>query len=150
MRDFLIAVDIDAPPERVWQVMSDIERWHEWTASVRSIQRLDDGPLRLGSKAKVRQPRLLPAVFEITSIEDGRAFEWVTRSGGVTAVACHSVERCGDGSRATLGVYFGGPLGGIVGWLLRGLNNRYLAMEAAGLKHRSEQTRGIFKPSVPC
>jgi hypothetical protein len=39
----------------------------------------------------------------------------------------------------TLSLHFGGPLGSMVGWLLRGLNNRYLSLEAAGLKRRSEQ-----------
>jgi uncharacterized protein YndB with AHSA1/START domain len=37
MRTFRIGVDIGAPPERVWQVMNEVDRWHEWTKSVRSI-----------------------------------------------------------------------------------------------------------------
>ncbi|MBP2672623.1 MAG: Polyketide cyclase / dehydrase and lipid transport, partial [candidate division NC10 bacterium] len=33
--DFQVTVDIEASPEIVWGVMSDAERWHEWTPSVR-------------------------------------------------------------------------------------------------------------------
>ena len=44
MRDFAISVDIAAPPSRVWSVMSDLERWHEWTTTVTSITRLAEGP----------------------------------------------------------------------------------------------------------
>jgi uncharacterized protein YndB with AHSA1/START domain len=54
MRDFEISVDIAAPPSRVWSVMSDIERWHEWTSTVTSITRLNDGPLRVGARARIR------------------------------------------------------------------------------------------------
>ena len=55
--DFSISVDIAAPPDRVWAVMSDIEKWREWTASVKSITLRDPGPLRTGSRAWVRQPK---------------------------------------------------------------------------------------------
>ena len=34
--EFQVQVDIDAPEDVVWEVMSDGERWHEWTASVTS------------------------------------------------------------------------------------------------------------------
>jgi uncharacterized membrane protein len=41
--DFDISVDIAAPPDVVWAVVSDAERWHEWTESVRSIRLFDAG-----------------------------------------------------------------------------------------------------------
>jgi uncharacterized protein YndB with AHSA1/START domain len=31
MRTFSTQIDINASPERVWAVMSDVERWHVWT-----------------------------------------------------------------------------------------------------------------------
>ena len=58
MRSFSTVVDIDASAARVWSVMRDIEHWHESTASVRSIERLDDGPLVVGSRARIRQPKV--------------------------------------------------------------------------------------------
>lgn len=138
MKRFSITVDIHASPERVWAVMRDGERWPEWTPTVTSVERLDDGPLALGSKVRIRQPKLLPAVWEITSLEEGKGFTWVTRSPGVVVTARHGVEPIADGTRATLSIDFEGVLGPLIARLTRNLNHRYLDLEAAGLKTRSE------------
>jgi uncharacterized membrane protein len=134
-----ITVDIRATPQRVWAVLSDVEGWPEWTASVSSIERLDSGPLAVGSRARIRQPRLPPAEWRITSLDKGRGFTWVTRAPGILVTADHVVEARRNGSRATLSIEFEGLLGPLVGWLTRRLNDRYLGLEAAGLKRRSEE-----------
>ena len=54
MTHFSIAVEIQAPPDRVWAVLRDIERWPEWTPAVTSNQRVDRGPLALGSRVHRR------------------------------------------------------------------------------------------------
>ena len=138
MREFSTTVDIAAPPSRVWEVMRDVERWHEWTASITSIERLDEGPLKVGSGARVRQPKLLSARFEVTVLEEGRGFDWRTRSAGVTAVGQHWIQPIGAGCRVTLSVVYGGALGWLVARVYADLTRRYLAMEAEGLKRRSE------------
>ena len=56
MRSFSTVVDVDASAACVWSVMRDIEHWHEWTPSVRSIERLADRPLAVGSRARIRRP----------------------------------------------------------------------------------------------
>jgi len=136
--DFSINVDIDAPPDRVWVVMSDIERWHEWTPSVRSITRREHGPIQPGHRAWVRQPKFPPALWTVTDVRD-RSFTWVSRAPGMVITATHFVTPIGSGSRATLSLNFAGILGPFFGRLTRDINNRYLAMEADGLKRRSEQ-----------
>lgn len=138
MTQFSITVDIHAPPDRVWAVMSDIERWPEWTPTVASTQRVDRGPLAVGSRARIRQPKLPPAVWQVTELDEGKGFTWVTRSPGVRVTARHWVEANGGGSRATLSIQYAGVLGPLVARLTRGLNERYLALEARGLRQRSE------------
>lgn len=74
MTDFAIAVEISAPPDRVWAVMSDIEAWPEWTPTVTRVELLDPGPLAVGQRARVLQPRLPAAVWRITALGPGRSF----------------------------------------------------------------------------
>jgi len=139
MKEFSVNVDIAAPPDAVWAVISDVEHWHEWTASISSVKRLDRGPFAVGSRAHVRQPKLRPADFVVTELVPQREFTWVTRSRGIGATARHAVEPTSSGTRATLSVRFEGLLAGAVGWMFGRLTNEYLALEAAGLKKRSEE-----------
>ena len=136
----MTTIDINASPARVWAVMSDIERWHEWTPSITSIERTDSGPLRVGGKARVKQPKLAPANFEIITWQPERGFDWVTTNLAVTAIGRHVIEPTATGARVTLSVEFSGPLGGLIAWFYGGLTNRYVRMEAEGLKQRSEQS----------
>jgi uncharacterized protein YndB with AHSA1/START domain len=141
MKSFTTVVEIKAPPQRVWSILADIEGWPDWTASMTSVERFESGPLAVGTRARLRQPKLRPAIWEITQIEKGSNFTWVTRSPGLTVAGHHLVEpvKKGSASRVTLTVEFSGLLGPLVAWLTRGLNAHYLALEAQGLKKRSEQ-----------
>ena len=138
MRKFSIAIDIDAPPETVWAVMIATDRWHEWTPSIRSARRLGDRPFGMGTRVLIRQPRLPPAVWTIISLDEGRSFAWTSVGPGFRVFARHAVERETRGSRATLSLDFQGIFGGLFGRLTRDINERYLALEAKGLKARSE------------
>jgi uncharacterized membrane protein len=133
------AVTIDAPAQRVWEVFSDVERWPEWTESVTSVERLDPGPLRIGSKARIKQPKLPVAVWEVTELVEGHYFAWVSTGPGVRTTGGHRVETTPAGTViATSTVDQEGPLGPLFGRLLKKLTDRYLAIEGAGLKARSE------------
>ena len=139
MRTFTTFIDIEAPPERVWAIMSDVERWHEWTPSITSIKRMDGGgPLAVGSRVLIRQPKLPPNHSKVTELDPAKGFTWVSRSPGVVATARHEIAPHGSGSRVTLSVHFGGMLGWFVARLVSGLTERYIQMEAEGLKRRSE------------
>ena len=70
------SIDIDAPREKVWTVLTDVECWPEWTASVTSVVLLAKVPFDVGSQARLRQPRLPVAVWTVT------ACEWASLVGG--------------------------------------------------------------------
>jgi uncharacterized membrane protein len=146
---FQTSIEIEAPTEIVWGVIRDVERWPEWTPTVTSVRRLDSGLLIVGSRARIRQPRLPRADWRVTVLEDGRGFTWVSASPGVRVTAHHWVEARAGGSRATLSVAFAGLFGSLVGRLTRTLNERYLRLEAEGLKRRSEERSAMSTESRP-
>ena len=126
-RRFETTRHLDAPPEPVWAVLSDVARWPEWTPTIDSVERLDDGPLRVGSRAVVRQPRLPKATWEVTELVPGRSFR-------------HRVGPAGAGSSVTLGIEQTGPMGAVAALVWRRLTQRYIELEAESLDTRV--TRG--------
>ncbi len=136
-------VDIAASPDRVWEVLVDVERWPEWTESVTSVRSLDPGPLAVGSRVEVSQPRIPTGTYTVTALESGSAFTWEQKQPGSTVSAHHECSPLPDGgTRVELKVVMGGVIGGVVGRLYRKLTERYLALEAAGLKSRAEGSAG--------
>src|SRR5215467_2460320 len=136
--DFIKTVEIAAPADQIWNVMADVERWPEWTASVTSVKRLDAGPFGIGSRARVKQPKLLPAVWSVTILDPGRSFTWMSRMLGLRVLGSHAVESVGDRSRVTLSIQFIGLFRAPAIRAFRKLNEEYLNMEAIGLKRRCE------------
>ena len=138
MRKFITSIEIAAPADRVWEVMSGVERWHEWTPSITSIKRLSSEPFGIGSKAIVRQPKFPPALWKVTAIDPGRNFVWVSAAPGMRVTGSHTVQPTATGSRATLTVTYEGFLGELFGRITQEITQRYIEHEARGLKARSE------------
>jgi uncharacterized membrane protein len=133
------AIDIAAAPERVWQVIEDVESWPQWTKSVTDVKRLDSGPLQVGSRARLKQPGLPPLTWELTELQQGAQFTWVCRLPGVTATARHEIIASETASRLELTATWAGPLAGLVAALNRTRTHRLLETEANGAKARSER-----------
>ena len=136
-----ISISIDAPPERVFEVMIDVARWHEWTPSITSVTLMDDGPIAVGTRARIRQPKLPPALWTVSRIVPGRGFEWVNRAPGLRVTGHHFADPTEHGSRATLTLSYEGMFGGLLAWMTAGITKRYVEMEANGLKARAENPR---------
>ncbi len=136
------AIDIAAPAKLVWDVFSDVERWPEWTASVTSLKALDGPGLAVGKRFEIKQPRLPKLVWEVTDLNEGTSWTWEQRSPGGRTVAVHEVEPDGDATKVRQRLDQQGPVGSLVGRLMRGTTERYLELEAKGLKARSEQLSG--------
>ncbi|HWO73058.1 MAG TPA: SRPBCC family protein [Dehalococcoidia bacterium] len=133
------SISIEAPPSRVWDILVDVERWHEWTRSISSIRRLDDGHFQVGSRVRIKQPRFPPAFWRVTRLEAPIYMEWQAAAPLSRVIAGHRIEPEGAGSRVTLQIEQTGLMG-LVGRYFANVSRAYVQMEAEGLKRRAEGT----------
>jgi uncharacterized membrane protein len=133
-------IHIDASPERVWGVTQDVERWPEWTPTMTSVKRVDEGPFGLGSRARIKQPGQAEAEWVVTEFDAPRRFAWQTGRAGLRMTAAHEITAEGQGTRNTLRVEVEGILALLLWPLLRPAMRRALAQENRGLKARCEQS----------
>lgn len=139
MAVFRFTVEIIAPQERVWTVWMDIDQWPAWNPVVNRVTRLDPGPLTVGSRTKILQPKLMPAVWRVTELDEATGvFIWTTSRPGVTVTGTHLVDNIGYGCRVTLILTYSGLLGPFIALSLKQLNWEYLTKEATGLRQRCE------------
>jgi uncharacterized protein YndB with AHSA1/START domain len=69
-------VEIKAPRAKVWAALVAVQNWPLWTESVTRIERLDDGPFRMGSQVRFMQPKLPVLVWQVVELEPGASFAW--------------------------------------------------------------------------
>jgi uncharacterized membrane protein len=133
------SIDIDAGQQRVWDVLSDLESWPQHIETVDVVELLTPAPVGEGSRVRLKQPKLPEGTWEVTVWDAPSYFEFRQRSGGVTSVAGHRVEALGEGrSRLILKLDMRGPLVPVVAVFYKGLTNRYMTIEAEGMKRAAE------------
>ena len=133
------SLDTAADLASVWDALVDVTSWPRWTASMTAVERLDEGPLRVGSRARIKQPGFPWLVWEVSELTPKSQFTWFTAAPGSRTAGRHVLQRNPDGTtRITLEIDQTGPLGVVVGALIAGKTRRFLSMEAAGLKAASE------------
>jgi hypothetical protein len=108
-----------ATPDRLWSIVSDVERWGDRLPTVDSVRPLGGGPTGVGSRFEVRQPGLPKAVWEVTEWRpQARSFTWVSTGPGVRSTGVHTVHGDGAGSRLDLRLEWSGPLSRFVELLI--------------------------------
>jgi hypothetical protein len=79
MRELRTEIEIAAPPERVWQVLSDFDAYSEWNPFIRSIV----GDAEVGSRLSVRlePPGARGMTFKPTvrAVAPPRELRWLGR-----------------------------------------------------------------------
>ena len=132
------SIDIAAPQQRVWDVLTDVEAWPQRIETVDAVELLTPAPFGVGSRARVKQPKLPEGIWEVTVWDAPTYFEFRQQSGGITSVAGHRVGALEEGqSRLTLTLEMRGPLV-LVAAFFKGLTNRYMTTEAQGMKRAAE------------
>ncbi len=132
------AISINAPPNVVWDVAVDVERWPEWTPSVTSVKRIDQGPFEMGSVALIKQPGLPAAEWTVTALTRGEQFTWESRRPGLRMIGSHGITATDGGAQSRLRIDMFGVVARLLWPLIRFSVQRALEQENTGLKKRCE------------
>ena len=133
------SIDIHAEQQRVWDVLSDLEAWPNHVESVDIVELLTPPPVALGSRFRLKQPKLPEGTWVITAWEPPTFFAFRQSSGGVTSVAGHRVEALDEGrSRLILSLNMRGVMVPVIALFLRALTHSYMTAEAQSIKGAAE------------
>jgi hypothetical protein len=151
MRELRREIEIDAPPERVWEVVTDVAAYPEWNPFISRIS----GELREGARLEVRiePPGGRTTTFKPTvrTVEPNRELRWLGRLlvpgifDGEHSLRIEPLE--GGRSRFIQSERFSGILVGLVKGTLKKTAAGFEQMNAE-LKARVEQAARPVEPAA--
>jgi uncharacterized protein YndB with AHSA1/START domain len=127
-----------AHAEVVWRILADVEHWPNWTPTVLEVKPLGQAGLRVGARYRLTQPKLRPAVYEVTECTPNEAFTWVQRFPGGTMTADHRLTPGDEGTEVELSFTSSGLVANLVSMMFSNLIREYVAIEARSLKRQCE------------
>jgi hypothetical protein len=144
MRELTSQVDIGAPAERVWDVLTDLGAYPEWNPFIRHAS----GELREGGRLEVviQPPGRRATTFRpvVVKFERGRELRWLGRllfRGLFDGEHIHRLEPVGEGrTRYVQSERLSGVLVGVLGRQLDDTQRGFEAMNEA-LKARAESSQ---------
>ncbi len=134
-------IDIAAPAETVWALTVDIEGWPEITPTMTEVTRLDDGPIAVGSQARVKQPAQRARVWTVTRLEPNH-YEWDATFGSIRMRGGHHVSPADGGCTNRLTLDLDGFGGGLFGRVAGRTLAKALQTENEGFKAAAEAATG--------
>jgi len=140
MRVLDAVADVEAPPERVWQVVSELVAYARWNPFIVRAS----GELALGSRLQltIAAPGHRPITFKprVVALEPGRSLTWLGRTllpGLFDGRHTLSVTPAGSGARFRTHEEFTGLLVPFVPAIMRD-TQRGFGLMAAAVKARAE------------
>ncbi len=138
------SLNIAASPQAVWAVLVDVEHWPTWASQFERLERLEAGPLALGSTVRCKTTdRQEPSDWVVTGYEDGRSFTWeASLVPGLHVTGGHVVTAVGDSANVELWLEASGLLGRLLDPMLqRTIFSRNTKSAAEGLIQLMETPR---------
>jgi hypothetical protein len=123
--------------------MTDVERWPLWAPPLKQVDSLDEPPLRVGSRVRIRPKRMPAALWLVTEVEHERSFTWMASPmPGLQVTGGHTLAAEGDATITEMWLVPSGVLGRLFGWMLDGfVFGRNPRLATQGLKRYVEERR---------
>lgn len=123
---------VSADQERLWRFVGDLDGWDRMLPTVDAVSRVGPpGPVAVGTRFRVRQPRLAEAEYVVTEWAPPARFTWEAVARGVRTTARHELLPEGGATRLVLGLEWSGAAAWLVRLLYSRLTRSYLEQEAA-------------------
>lgn len=129
-------IDVAAPPDVVWGVLTDFDRWQEWNPEVKSMS--FDGPLAPGAMFRWKAgPGTIVSTVE--EIDRPRYIRWRGRTLSIAAVHEWRFEGRDGGTRVETDESFSGTLVRLLRGSLQKQLDRSLEEGLGHLKREAER-----------
>lgn len=114
---FSSSVEIDAPPEKVWALVNELEEWPQWIPSIKRIEKLSEGPLGIGSQIRVTAKSIMTVklLMTITEFVPGQRAVMQGKVLGTKMTRYYTFEPVSQRTRLTAG----GEVSGLLAFLVR-------------------------------
>ncbi len=114
---FSSSVEIDAPPEKVWALVNELEQWPQWIPSIKKIEKLSEGALGEGSQIRITAKSIITVrlLMTITEFVPGRHAVMQGKVLGTRMTRYYAFEPVNGGTRLTAG----GEVSGLLAFLVR-------------------------------
>ena len=115
---FSSSVEINAPLEKVWTLVDNLEEWPQWMPSIKKIARVSEGPLTVGSQLSVtaKVSRLtVNLLMTITEFVPERSVVMQGKALGTNLTRFYTLEPVNGKTKVTVG----GEVSGLLAWLAR-------------------------------
>jgi len=117
LKRFSSSVVINAPPEKVFSLVKDLEEWPRWIPSIKNIERCSDGPLGPGAQVRVAARFGITVTLLMTVIEfiPEKRVLMQGKVLGTEMKRYYNLEPAEGGTRLTAG----GEVSGVLSFLVR-------------------------------
>jgi len=135
---FESSVEINAPVEKLWTLVDNLEEWPKWMPSIKEIERVSKGPLTVGSQLSViaKVSRLtVKLLMTITEFVPERAVVMEGKALGTKLTRFYTLEPVNGKTKVTVG----GEVSGLMAWLARRGGQAISEKIVQGLKKKIER-----------
>lgn len=114
---FSSSLEVDAPPEKVWALVNELEEWPRWIPSIKKIEKLSEGALGEGSQIRVTAKSIITVklLMTITEFVPGQRAVMQGKVLGTKMTRYYNFQPVNQRTRLTAG----GEVSGLLAFLVR-------------------------------